>query len=44
MLGRSDNAWYPSMRVFRQQARGDWTAVFGQIALALAAATGQETG
>jgi tetratricopeptide (TPR) repeat protein len=44
MLGRSDNAWYPSMRVFRQQARGDWSAVFAQIALALAAATGHETG
>jgi tetratricopeptide (TPR) repeat protein len=36
MLGRSDNPWYPSMRVFRQETRGDWSIVFANIALALA--------
>jgi hypothetical protein len=28
-------AWYPSMRLFRQAAPGDWTGVFGRIARAL---------
>ena len=29
-------AWYPSMRLFRQMTRGDWTGVFGRMATALA--------
>ncbi len=33
--GRSDSPWYPSVRIFRQQARGDWDEVFGAIADAL---------
>jgi tetratricopeptide (TPR) repeat protein len=32
MLDREDSPWYPSMRLFRQQKRGDWGAVFHQIA------------
>ena len=28
--------WYPTMRLFRQQARRDWTRVFGQMADTLA--------
>jgi tetratricopeptide (TPR) repeat protein len=40
MIGRSDNPWYPSMRVFRQETRGDWRTVFAQIALALVSAPG----
>ncbi len=27
-LGRSDSPWYPSMRLFRQNTRGDWQSVF----------------
>jgi ADP-heptose:LPS heptosyltransferase len=26
LLGRSDSPWYPTMRIFRQSAVGDWTA------------------
>ncbi len=29
---RSDNDWYQSMRVFYQSTRGDWTAVFKEMA------------
>lgn len=31
MLDRSDSPWYPSMRLFRQPARGDWKSVFLQM-------------
>lgn len=34
-LGRSDSAWYPTMRLFRQPAPGDWNAVFQEVARAL---------
>lgn len=37
MLDRSDSPWYPTMRLFRQRALGDWTAVFAEIAQQLAA-------
>ncbi|HUY35897.1 MAG TPA: tetratricopeptide repeat-containing glycosyltransferase family protein [Pirellulales bacterium] len=37
MLDRDDSPWYPSMRLFRQQAIGDWDGVFGRIAVELAA-------
>lgn len=30
--------WYPTMRLFRQPARGDWTGVFARMAAQLAAA------
>lgn len=30
-----DSPWYPSLRQFRQIRRGDWSPVFGEIALAL---------
>jgi hypothetical protein len=36
LLGRSDSPWYPSMRLFRQTAPGDWSSVVGQIGGALA--------
>jgi tetratricopeptide (TPR) repeat protein len=32
---REDSPWYPSMRLFRQQERGNWTGVFERIAAAL---------
>ena len=31
MLERSDSPWYPTMRLFRQTARGDWEGVFQNI-------------
>lgn len=35
MAGRSDSPWYPSMRLFRQPAPGDWTAPIKEMARAL---------
>jgi tetratricopeptide (TPR) repeat protein len=32
MIGREDNPWYPSARLFRQQTRGDWPGVFERMA------------
>ena len=29
---RSDSPWYPTMRLFRQQQPGDWSAIIAQIA------------
>jgi len=37
---RDDTPWYLSMRLFRQEARGDWPAVFERMAAALRALTG----
>jgi len=31
MLGRSDSPWYPTMRLFRQEKRGDWDSVFERV-------------
>ena len=33
--GRSDSPWYPSMRLFRQKRRGDWSEVFERMAVEL---------
>jgi hypothetical protein len=41
MLHREDSPWYPTMRLFRQERRGDWTAPIGRIAQALHALAGQ---
>ena len=35
MLGRDDTPWYPTMRVFRQRAPGQWAPVLQQIAAAV---------
>lgn len=35
MRGRDDSPWYPSMRIFRQPARGDWRGVMEQVAAEL---------
>ncbi|MHB1425852.1 MAG: tetratricopeptide repeat protein, partial [Gemmataceae bacterium] len=32
LLERADNPWYPTARLFRQPAPGDWASVFGRIA------------
>jgi hypothetical protein len=37
LLDRSDSPWYPSVRLFRQGAQGDWPGVFAEIETALAA-------
>lgn len=36
-LNRSDSPWYPTMRLFRQKAEGDWASVFAQMRETLAA-------
>jgi len=35
LLYRDDSPWYPTMRLFRQRARGDWDGVFRRIRAAL---------
>ncbi len=35
LLDRNDNPWYPTMRLFRQAAPGDWASVFQQVVDAL---------
>jgi len=35
MLERPDSPWYPTMRLFRQQKRGDWSFVFAAVKQAL---------
>jgi hypothetical protein len=36
LLEREDSPWYPTMRLFRQQAYGDWPGVFRRMADELA--------
>jgi hypothetical protein len=36
LLGRSDTPWYPSVKLFRQQARQDWSAPLAAMASELA--------
>ncbi len=35
---REDTPWYPTMRIFRQTAKGDWAGVMDRVRAALAAA------
>ncbi len=41
--GRCDSPWYPSVRLFRQQTRGDWAQVFADMAAALSDRIGSAT-
>jgi hypothetical protein len=36
MLGRADSPWYPSAKLYRQQAPGGWETVLGQAGQDLA--------
>ncbi|MBV9288406.1 MAG: hypothetical protein JO288_11405 [Hyphomicrobiales bacterium] len=36
MRDRADSPWYPTMRLFRQTRRGDWSEPFAAMALRLA--------
>jgi ADP-heptose:LPS heptosyltransferase len=31
-IDRSDNPWYPTMKLYRQSVRGDWDGVFERVA------------
>jgi hypothetical protein len=35
LLDRDDSPWYPTMRLFRQKARGDWNSVLERVELEL---------
>jgi ADP-heptose:LPS heptosyltransferase len=35
LLQREDSPWYPTLRLFRQRALGDWDGVFGRMAAEL---------
>jgi hypothetical protein len=37
LLDRSDSPWYPTMRLFRQPASGDWDGLFAQMQAELTA-------
>jgi hypothetical protein len=37
LLERDDSPWYPTLRLFRQRAPGDWVDVVARVAAALSA-------
>jgi hypothetical protein len=44
MLGRADTPWYPTMRLYRQSAPGDWESVMERVAQDLRAAAAERRG
>ncbi|MCE5335891.1 MAG: tetratricopeptide repeat-containing glycosyltransferase family protein [Desulfobacteraceae bacterium] len=42
LLGRGDSPWYPTMRLFRQEIRGDWTGVVRDVVEELHSLIGSE--
>jgi hypothetical protein len=42
LLNRSDSPWYPTMRLFRQPALGDWSAVMQRVAADLRRFMGEQ--
>jgi hypothetical protein len=43
LLDRDDSPWYPTLRLFRQPARGDWTSTIARVAQELTALRGAGT-
>ena len=43
MLNREDSPWYPTMRLFRQPAPGDWSSVIARMATQLTALVQQQS-
>ncbi len=43
LMDREDCPWYPSMRIFRQPSRGDWTSVANSVLEALSLVFALET-
>ncbi len=43
MLGRDDSPWYPTMRLWRQDRRGDWADVITRIKAALESLVSERT-
>jgi tetratricopeptide (TPR) repeat protein len=41
MLDRNDSPWYPTLRLFRQRERDDWTSVFSEIEESLCSLQGK---
>ena len=44
LIDREDSPWYPTMRIFRQPARGDWDPVFRRVRDELARLAAQRVG
>lgn len=44
LLDREDSPWYPTMRIFRQPARGDWESVLARVKAELTSAEAKQGG